>query len=67
MASSGIAKFFNLTPKPVNSDNIILAPESINPHRDPDALICPDEFKLYGKQYIRCNVSDLIGLDWSWI
>jgi len=37
-----------------DSDNIILAPLSINPHRDPAALIEPDEFKLQGKQYIRC-------------
>ena len=29
-----------------DSDNIILAPLSINPHRDPAALIEPDEFKL---------------------
>jgi hypothetical protein len=38
-----------------DSDNIVLAPLSIVPERDPQALIGPDEFKLYGKQYIRCN------------
>lgn len=40
------------------SDKIILAPSSINPRRDnvTDALIEPDEFKLNGKQYVRCCV-----------
>ncbi|KAM5529351.1 transposase-like protein [Fusarium oxysporum f. sp. phaseoli] len=40
------------------SDNVVLAPESINNtgSRDPDALIEPDEFKLQGEQYTRCSV-----------
>ena len=43
------------TLKPSDSDNIILPPESINPRRNPEAFINPDEFKLQGKQYIRCS------------
>lgn len=40
-----------------DSDNFILAPESIHPSgRDnPHTIIQPDEFKLYGKQYVRCG------------
>lgn len=57
--ASAITQFFgrstSSTPKPSDSDNIILAPESINPLRNPEALIEPDEFKLQGKQYICCN------------
>ncbi|KAK2931619.1 hypothetical protein FoTM2_009133 [Fusarium oxysporum f. sp. vasinfectum] len=42
----------------IESDNVVLAPESINNtgSRDPDALIQPDEFKLQGEQYTRCSV-----------
>ena len=36
-------------------DNFVLASLSINPKRDPKALIEPDEFKLQGKRYIRCS------------
>ena len=43
------------TPKPPDSDNIVLAPSSINPNHDSNALIEPEEFKLQGKQYIRCS------------
>jgi len=50
----GVRSGFSTPPKPSDSDNIILAPLSINPTRDPNALIEPDEFKLQGKQYIRC-------------
>jgi len=57
--ASTITQFFgrsaSSTPKSSDSDNIILAPESINPLRSPEALIGPDEFKLQGKQYIRCS------------
>jgi hypothetical protein len=57
--TSTITQFFSAqsgsgTSRPADSDNIILAPSSINPTRDPNALIEPDEFKLLGKQYIRC-------------
>lgn len=57
--ASAITQFFSRsassTQKPSDSDNIILAPESINPLRNPEALIEPDEFMLQGKQYIRCS------------
>src|SRR5215216_4712507 len=35
-----------------DSDNIVLAPPSINPRSEPS--LQPDEFKLYGKVYVRC-------------
>lgn len=51
-----ITKFWrgSATPKPSHSDNFFLAPLSINPTRDPSAIIEPDEFKLQGNHYIRC-------------
>jgi hypothetical protein len=57
MTASTITQFFvRSSSKTSESDNIILAPESINPRRDPEALIQPDEFTLQGEQYIRCAV-----------
>lgn len=57
MAASTITQFFaRSSSKTSESDNIILAPESINHYCDPEALIQPDEFKLQGEQYIRCAV-----------
>jgi hypothetical protein len=57
--ASTITQFFGVrssssTLKQLDSDNFILAPLSMNPNRNPAALIEPDEFKLQGKQYIRC-------------
>ena len=58
MAAS-IASFFTttLTAASRDSDRFILAPESFHPtaRDDPNIVIQPDEFKLYGKQYIRCS------------
>jgi hypothetical protein len=52
MAASTITHFFTrASTKPSESDNVVLAPESINSRRDPDALIQLDE-----EQYIRCAV-----------
>jgi hypothetical protein len=45
--------------KASDSDRIILAPSPISPRRNDiadDTLIEPDEFKLNGKQYVRCCV-----------
>ncbi|KAJ6785140.1 hypothetical protein PWT90_08160 [Aphanocladium album] len=51
-----ITKFWrgSATPEMSRSDNFFLAPLSINPTRDPSAIIEPDEFKLQGNYYIRC-------------
>jgi hypothetical protein len=40
-----------------DSDEFILAPQSIRStvHNNPNIVIQPDEFKLYGKQYVHCN------------
>src|SRR5579871_18253 len=35
-----------------DSDNVVLAPPNINPRSAPS--LQPDEFKLYGKVYVRC-------------
>src|SRR5205809_1585726 len=43
--------FSGLAPQS-DSDDIILAPPSINAHSTPS--LQPDEFKLYGKAYMRC-------------
>jgi hypothetical protein len=58
MAASTITRFFTRasTIKPSESDDIVLAPESINSRRDPGILTQPDEFKLQGEQYVRCAV-----------
>lgn len=42
------------TPELSRSDNFFLASLSINPTRDPSAIIEPDEFKLQCNHYIRC-------------
>ena len=57
--ASVITQFFSIrsgsgTLRQSDSDNFILAPLSMNPNCDPAALIEPDEFKLQGRQYIRC-------------
>jgi len=58
MASS-IANFFTTTRTTArqDSDDFVLAPESMRStvHDNPNIVIQPDEFKLYGKQYVRCN------------
>lgn len=53
-----ITRFFTRasTIKPCQSDDIVLAPESINSRRDPGIPIRLDEFKLQGEQYVRCAV-----------
>src|SRR5437667_3809645 len=55
---SNIASFFGAsgydTSMPTSSDNIALAPSDICPNKDPDALFRPDQFRLQGRQYIRC-------------
>ena len=57
MAAPTITQFFARSPtRPSQSENVILAPESINPRRDAGALIRPDEFKLQGEQYTCCAV-----------
>ncbi|KAL6405977.1 HAT domain-containing protein [Ilyonectria robusta] len=57
MAAPTITRFFSRSSnRSSESDNVVLAPESINNSRDPDALIQPDEFKLQGEQYTRCSV-----------
>jgi hypothetical protein len=59
MAAPTITHFFSRSSnRSSESDNVVLAPESINNtgSRDPDALIQPDEFKLQGEQYTRCSV-----------
>jgi hypothetical protein len=38
---------------PQSDDDIILAPPSINPRSSPS--LQPDEFKLQGKDYVRCS------------
>ena len=51
--------YFSGGSKAPDSDRIILAPSSISPRQNNvanDALIEPDEFKLNGKQYVRCCV-----------
>jgi len=51
--------YFSGGSKAPDSDRIILAPSSISPRQNNvanDALIKPDEFKLNGKQYVRCCV-----------
>jgi hypothetical protein len=58
MATS-IANFFNTTHTTAgqDSDDFVLAPESMRStaHDNPNMAIRPDEFKLYGKQYVRCD------------
>ena len=39
-----------------DSDNFVLAPDSVEQHVDSSVTIKPDEFKLYGKQYVRCSI-----------
>jgi hypothetical protein len=59
MAAPTITHFFSRSSnRSSESDNVVLAPESINNtgSRDPDALIQLDEFKLQGEQYTRCSV-----------
>ncbi|KAH7073098.1 hypothetical protein BKA63DRAFT_554688 [Paraphoma chrysanthemicola] len=57
MAAPTIPQFFpGSSFRTSESDNIILALGSINPRRDPEAMVQPDEFKLQGEQYIRCEV-----------
>ncbi|KAI8411041.1 Uncharacterized protein HZ326_26390 [Fusarium oxysporum f. sp. albedinis] len=59
MAAPTITRFFSRSSnRSSESDNVVLAPESINNtgSRDPDALVQPDEFKLQGEQYTRCSV-----------
>ncbi|KJZ72759.1 hypothetical protein HIM_05901 [Hirsutella minnesotensis 3608] len=57
MAASTITNFFTgAANKSSKSDNVVLAPESIDSCRDPEALIQPDEFRLQGEQYTRCAV-----------
>ncbi|KAL6402704.1 HAT domain-containing protein [Ilyonectria robusta] len=56
MAAPTITRFFSRSSNRSESDNVVLAPESINNSHDPDALIQPDEFKLQGEQYTRCSV-----------
>ncbi|KAL6409897.1 HAT domain-containing protein [Ilyonectria robusta] len=51
-----ITRFFSRSSNRSESDNVVLAPESINNSRDLDALIQPDKFKLQGEQYTRCSV-----------
>jgi len=56
---TSIKSYFSGCSKALDSDRIILAPSSINPRRNDvadDTLIEPDEFKLNGKQYLRCCV-----------
>jgi hypothetical protein len=58
MAAS-IASFFATTPITArqDSDEFVLAPESMHStiHNNPNTMIQPDKFKLYGKQYMRCS------------
>jgi hypothetical protein len=42
-----------LTQLPSASDDVILAPKSFNPKADESKTI--DEFKLLGRQYVRCK------------
>ena len=54
---SSIRKYFSGGSSAAESDRIILAPSSINPRRNSvagEVIIQPDEFKLNGKQYVRC-------------
>src|SRR5579871_5421499 len=56
---ASIRSYFSGSSMTPDSDKIILAPSSINPRRYNVAdgtLIEPDEFKLNGKQYVRCCV-----------
>ena len=56
---ASIMSYFSGGSKAPDSDRIILAPSSISPRQNNvtnDALIEPDEFKLNGKQYVRCCV-----------
>lgn len=56
---TSIRSYFSGYHKALDSDRIILAPPSINPRRNgvtDDTLMEPDEFKLDGKQYVRCCV-----------
>src|SRR3954452_3548143 len=39
-----------------DSDNFVLAPNPVEQHVDSSVTIKPDEFKLYGKQYVRCSI-----------
>jgi hypothetical protein len=57
MAAS-IASFFNTTRTTAScdSDHFILAPASTHTTtHDPNTIVQPDEFKLYGKQYVRSS------------
>ncbi|KAH8621778.1 hypothetical protein IG631_23655 [Alternaria alternata] len=59
MAASTITQFFARSSSETSeSDNIILAAESIDPRRDPEALIQPDEFKLQGGIHPLCGASE---------
>ncbi|KAB2100074.1 hypothetical protein AG0111_0g11814 [Alternaria gaisen] len=59
MAASTITQFFALSSSETSeSDNIILAAESIDPRRDPEALIQPDEFKLQEGIHPLCGASE---------
>jgi len=56
---TSIGSYFSGCSKATDTDRIILAPSSISPRRNDvadDTLIEPDEFKLNGKQYVRCCV-----------
>jgi hypothetical protein len=56
---TSIRNYFSGCSKAPDSDRIILAPSSISPRRNDVAdntLVEPDEFKLNGKQYVRCCV-----------
>lgn len=56
---TSIRSYFSGCSKATDTDRIILAPSSISPRRNDvadDTLIGPDEFKLNGKQYVRCCV-----------
>ncbi|KAM4067463.1 DDE superfamily endonuclease [Hirsutella rhossiliensis] len=64
MAASTITQFFTgASNKPSRSDNVVLAPESINSRRDPEALIQPDEGHKSTKK--PTSQIELQGLQWG--
>lgn len=51
---ASITQFLSNRANPA-SDNIVLAPATIHPDPSDAAILQPDEFKIQGKQYVRCS------------
>jgi hypothetical protein len=69
--TASIANFFTATRTTArqDSDDFVVAPESMRStvHDNPNIVIQPDEFKLYGKQCVRCNAIANNYLGWKYV